>query len=87
VLAAASATVKLAPHECLFSVGDPSDAGIFIVIEGRLGVYLPAAAGEGPSALQHTNTLHHGESVGDFDVVDGGLASGWMAYVALFGAR
>lgn len=32
--------VKVQPHETLFRVGDSSEAGIFIVVEGRLGVFL-----------------------------------------------
>ena len=32
--------VKVRPHETLFCVGDSSEAGIFIVVEGRLGVFL-----------------------------------------------
>lgn len=32
--------VKVRPHETLFRVGDSSEAGIFIVVEGRLGVFL-----------------------------------------------
>lgn len=54
------------PREVLFSVGDDSQAGIFIVVEGALGVYL-----EENGALCHTNTLCTGESVGDLDVLDG----------------
>ena len=34
--------VKAQPHETLFRVGDSSEAGIFIVVEGRLGVFLQA---------------------------------------------
>lgn len=50
----------------LFQVGESSHAGIFIVLEGQLGVFLP----EGDQ-LRHTNTLRTGESVGDLDVLDG----------------
>ena len=67
------------PREVLFSVGDDSQAGIFIVVEGALGVYLEEAG-----ALCHTNTLSAGESVGDLDVLDGaqrGLTCpGWLGY-------
>ena len=34
--------VNVQPHETLFRVGDSSEAGIFIVVEGRLGVFLQA---------------------------------------------
>ena len=36
----AARQVKVQPHETLFRVGDSSEAGIFIVVEGRLGVFL-----------------------------------------------
>ena len=58
--------MRCAPREVLFSAGDDSQAGIFIVVEGQLGVYLEEAG-----ALCHTNTLCAGESVGDLDVLDG----------------
>lgn len=58
--------VTVAPHETLFEVGESSNPGIFIVLEGQLGVFLP----EGEQ-LRHSNTLHTGESVGDLDVLDG----------------
>ncbi len=32
--------VQVQPHETLFRVGDSSGPGIFIVVEGRLGVFL-----------------------------------------------
>ncbi len=60
--------VTVAPHETLFEVGENSNAGIFIVLEGQLGVFLP----EGDQ-LRHSNTLQTGESVGDLDVLDGAL--------------
>lgn len=54
------------PREVLFSEGEDSQAGIFIVVEGGLGVYLD----EGEE-LRLTNILRTGESVGDLDVLDG----------------
>ena len=60
----------MAPHEMLFQNGESSDPGIFIVLEGQLGVFLP----EGDQ-LRHTNTLRTGESVGDLDVLDGASRS------------
>lgn len=60
------AQVTVQPHEMLFQVGESSKPGIFIVLEGQLGVFLP----EGEH-LRHTNTLQTGESVGDLDVLDG----------------
>ena len=47
-------------------MGESSRSGIFVVVEGRLGVFLD----EGDQ-LRHTNTLRAGESVGDLDVLDG----------------
>ena len=58
--------VRVGPGETLFNVGDSSAAGIFIVVEGKLGVFLE----DGLQRLQ-TNTLHAGETVGDLDVLDG----------------
>ena len=48
--------VHVAPHETLFEVGESSNPGIFIVLEGQLGVFLP----EGDQ-LRHSNThfTHH----------------------------
>ena len=60
--------VRVGPHEALFSVGDSSAPGIFIVVEGALGVYLQ----DGDQRLQ-TNVLEVGETVGDLDVLDGAL--------------
>lgn len=54
------------PKEVLFRVGDDSQSGIFIVVEGRLGVYL-----DDGDSLCCTNMLRTGESVGDLDVLDG----------------
>lgn len=62
------AQVALEPHETLFETGDSSEGGIYVVVEGALGVFLAGANG-GP---RHTNSLHPGESVGDLDVLDGG---------------
>ena len=59
--------MTLEPHETLFEAGDAADSGIYIVVEGALGVFLAGADG----ASRHTNTLHPGESVGDLDVLDG----------------
>ena len=54
------------PKEVLFRNGEDSQSGIFIVVEGGLGVYLD----EGDE-LRLTNILRTGESVGDLDVLDG----------------
>lgn len=69
--------MALEPHETLFESGDASDAGIYIVVEGALGVFLAGADG----GARHTNTLHPGESVGDLDVLDGALLCGCCASV------
>jgi lysophospholipid hydrolase len=65
-------SLELAANTVLFRQGDPSESGIYIVVEGALGIYLQeeGAGGvpEGPPLL--TNVLHEGESVGDVDVVD-----------------
>ena len=58
--------VKVQPKEVLFRNGEDSQSGIFIVVEGGLGVYLD----EGDE-LRLTNILRTGESVGDLDVLDG----------------
>jgi hypothetical protein len=52
----------VAPHE----VGESGHPGIFIVVEGQLGVFIPHG-----EHLKHSNTLRAGESCGDFDVLDG----------------
>ena len=62
--------MRVGPHETLFSVGDSSAPGIFIVVEGGLGVYLQ----DGGQRLQ-TNVLQVGETVGDLDVLDGATRS------------
>jgi CRP-like cAMP-binding protein len=59
--------VALEPHEMLFETGDNSEGGIYVVVEGALGVFLAGS----DSKTRHTNTLHPGESVGDLDVLDG----------------
>lgn len=64
--------VKMQPKEVLFRVGDDSQSGIFIVVEGRLGVYLEENDSD---SLTLTNTLITGESVGDLDVLDGAHSS------------
>ncbi len=46
--------VTLAPHQTLFRAKDSSEPGIFIVVRGQLGVFVPVGPG-GP--LVHTNTL------------------------------
>ena len=50
----------------LFGVGESSEPGIFIVLEGQLGIYL--AEGE---RLRLIAVLEPGESIGDFDILDG----------------
>ena len=62
--------VRVGPHEALFSVGDSSAPGIFVVVEGALGVYLQ----DGDQRLQ-TNVLSVGETVGDLDVLDGAVSA------------
>jgi len=65
--------VLLQPREVLFRAGDSGEPGMFIVVDGELGVYLPEGeVGEKPV---HTNTLYEGESVGDLDVLDGARRS------------
>ncbi|CAL8463928.1 g3463 [Coccomyxa elongata] len=68
----ATQMVKMQPKETLFLVGDDSQSGIFIVVEGRLGVYLEEHDSD---SLTLTNTLITGESVGDLDVLDGARRS------------
>ncbi|EIE18912.1 patatin-domain-containing protein, partial [Coccomyxa subellipsoidea C-169] len=68
----ATQMVKMQPKEVLFRVGDDSQSGIFIVVEGRLGVYLEENDSD---SLTLTNTLITGESVGDLDVLDGARRS------------
>ena len=77
--------VNLEPGEVLFKAGDPSDEGIFIVVEGQLGVYLDKDKADTPkqcpsntntstnskSNNAYVNVLRYGESVGDIDVLDG----------------
>jgi len=40
------------PHETLFRAGDSSEPGIFIVVEGRLGVFLQARAARAPQGAR-----------------------------------
>ncbi|KAA6424227.1 MAG: cyclic nucleotide-binding domain, partial [Trebouxia sp. A1-2] len=63
----ASQMVVVQPNETLFETGDDSSSGIFIVLEGAIGVYMHDG-----DKLMHTNTLRPGESVGDVDILDGG---------------
>ena len=58
--------VVVEPNETLFETGDDSSSGIFIVLEGAVGVYMHDG-----DKLMHTNTLRPGESVGDVDILDG----------------
>ena len=58
--------VIVKPNETLFETGDDSSSGIFIVLEGAVGVYMHDG-----DKLMHTNTLRPGESVGDVDILDG----------------
>ena len=58
--------VVVQPNETLFDTGDDSSSGIFIVLEGAIGVYMHDG-----DKLMHTNTLRPGESVGDVDILDG----------------
>lgn len=58
--------MSLKPGAVLFSTGDSSDSGLFVVLEGTLDVFCQ----DGDQRVL-TNTLSPGESVGDLDVVDG----------------
>jgi hypothetical protein len=40
------------PHETLFRAGDSSEPGIFIVVEGRLGVFLQARGAPAPKGAR-----------------------------------
>lgn len=75
--------MALEPHETLFESGDASGAGIYIVVEGALGVFLAGADG----GARQTNTLHPGESVGDLDVLDGGGSVAAAQAFALLSCR
>ncbi|KAK9814559.1 hypothetical protein WJX72_007850 [[Myrmecia] bisecta] len=66
----AAELVKVEANQVLFQCGDDSESGIFIVVEGQVGVFL-----EEGEQLLHTNTLFPGESVGDLDVLDGATRS------------
>lgn len=57
--------VKVRPHETLFRMGDSSEAGIFIVVEGRLGVFLqvglpapPAQPAPACCSASSTSVMH-----------------------------
>lgn len=65
-VAEAATTVHLPPHRILFEAGDGGAAGIYVVVEGSVGMFLS----DGDQLIQ-TNTLQPGESVGDLDVLDG----------------
>ena len=74
--------VELAPGQLLFSSGDSSVSGAYIVFDGELGVYLDhgtTSSSTGTAAwsshihLVHIATLHSGQSVGDLDIMDGKL--------------
>ena len=65
-VADATTTIRLAPHSILFQAGDDGSSGIFVVVQGCLGMFLPDGDG-----LAETNKLMPGESVGDLDVIDG----------------
>ena len=58
--------VTVQPNEMLFDIGESSDPGIFIVLEGSLGVFLTDGGNK-----KLITTLEPGESIGDFDVLDG----------------
>lgn len=65
-IAEATSMVELQPHSLLFRAGDDGSEGIFVVVEGSLGMFLH----DGEKLVQ-TNALQPGESVGDLDVIDG----------------
>lgn len=69
-VAEAATTVHLPPHRILFEAGDGGAAGIYVVVEGSVGMFLS----DGDQLIQ-TNTLQPGESVGDLDVLDGLLST------------
>lgn len=81
--------VQLAPGELLFSAGDPSSTGAYIVFDGQLGVYLDQGSGStgtawsNPYAVPHAvhiATLHSGQSVGDIDIMDGKILIRKLGY-------
>mmetsp|Transcript_11615 Transcript_11615/g.31200 ORF Transcript_11615/g.31200 Transcript_11615/m.31200 type:complete len:1527 (-) Transcript_11615:239-4819(-) len=64
--------------ETLFSAGDSSESGIFVVFSGCLGVFTPVAGAKRGgdrqnrhSYLSLTHTLRMGDSIGEVDVIDG----------------
>jgi lysophospholipid hydrolase len=67
-VAEATIMVELQPHSLLFRAGDDGSEGIFVVVEGSLGMFLH----DGEKLVQ-TNALQPGESVGDLDVIDGSV--------------
>ena len=70
----ASEELTLGANSILFRQGDESSSGIYIVVQGSVGVYLQAQSGSGAPPLL-TNILQEGESVGDIDVLDGDARS------------
>ena len=61
----ATDTVHLADGDCLFTQGDPSEDGIYVVLEGSLGVFLPDENDEGlvePMSLTRHNRYPHGHT-------------------------
>jgi hypothetical protein len=70
-----SEKVRFAPGEVLFRQGDDSSTGVYVVLEGEVGVFLQEGKSAHPGGRMApplmTNTLSKGESVGDLDVVDG----------------
>lgn len=69
-IAEATSMLELQPHSLLFRAGDDGSEGIFVVVEGSLGMFLH----DGEKLVQ-TNALQPGESVGDLDVIDGALST------------
>jgi CRP-like cAMP-binding protein len=65
-VAEAANTLHLPAHSLLFHAGDDGAAGIYVVVNGSVGMFLA----DGDKLVQ-TNTLRPGESVGDLDVIDG----------------
>lgn len=65
-VAEAATTVHIPPHRILFEAGDGGAAGIYVVVEGSVGMFLS----DGDQLIQ-TNSLQPGESVGDLDILDG----------------
>lgn len=74
-LFADTSRVVLAPGEALFAAGDGSEQGLFIVIQGRLDIFLSLPEDAEGAKPQLVNTLIYGESVGDLDILDGARRS------------